>query len=110
MMGALATTAAADEPANVEFLRDIRPLFEQHCYECHGPRKQESGLRLDRRKAALAGGDLGSDIVPGKSSESRLVAALLGASEAISQMPPEREPLAREKIAMIEQWIDAGAD
>ncbi len=107
---AVATPVRADEPGEIDFVRDIRPLFEKHCYECHGAGKQESGLRLDRRDAALAGGDLGSDIVPGKSAESRLVAALLGASEAVSQMPPEREPLSRDQISLIERWIDAGAD
>jgi mono/diheme cytochrome c family protein len=104
------TTARAETPPAVDFARDIKPIFEKHCYECHGPNKQESGLRLDRREAALAGGDLGGDIVPGKSGESRLIAALLGASEAVSQMPPEKEPLPREQIALVERWIDAGAD
>jgi hypothetical protein len=26
--------------AAVDFARDIQPLFEKHCYECHGPKKQ----------------------------------------------------------------------
>src|SRR5262249_40946956 len=25
----------------------IRPLLSNHCFDCHGPQKQKSGLRLD---------------------------------------------------------------
>ena len=35
-------------PANkiVEFVRDIKPIFQQHCYACHGPGKDQGGLSL----------------------------------------------------------------
>jgi len=95
--------------AKIDFAKQIQPLFEKHCYECHGPRKQESGLRLDRKSAALKGGDLGITIQPGKSSESLLIKAVTGAAEEISQMPAEREPLAAEQIALLRAWIDQGA-
>ncbi|REK09969.1 MAG: DUF1549 domain-containing protein [Planctomycetota bacterium] len=104
---AAATTATAAEP--VDYGRDIRPLLETHCYECHGPVKQESGLRLDRRAGAFEGGDMGPSIVPGKGDQSLLVAVMLGASEAISQMPADREPLPPEQIALVREWIDQGA-
>ncbi len=106
----------ASEPAGkatvsaaVDFARDVQPLLAKHCYECHGAKKQESGLRLDQRAGAMAGGELGRDIVPHKSGDSRLVAALRGASEVISRMPPERDPLSPEQIALVERWIDEGA-
>ena len=105
------THSLADEPApaKVDFVRDIQPLFEKHCYECHGPKKQEAGLRLDRRAAALAGGDVGHDIVPGKSDESLLAVAIAGATEEVSRMPAKREPLSPAEIASIKSWIDQGA-
>ena len=43
--------------APVDFVRDVRPIFQKHCYECHGEKKQKSGLRLDVKAAALKGGD-----------------------------------------------------
>jgi mono/diheme cytochrome c family protein len=109
LLWALIEVATADEPAPVDFARDIQPLFEKHCYPCHGPQKQEAGLRLDDRDAALKGGDLGRDIVPGRSGESLLVGALMGASEAVSRMPEKAEPLAPAEIARIAAWIDQGA-
>ena len=96
--------------ADVDFGRDVRPLFEQHCYECHGTKKQEAGLRLDQRAAALQGGELGHDIVPGNSGESLLVKALEGTAADVSRMPEEREPLSGEQITLVKRWIDQGAN
>ncbi len=109
-----AARIAAEPPAGqpaapVDFARDVQPLFEKHCYECHGPKKQEGGFRLDQRAAALAGGELGGDIVPGKGAESLLVKALLGMSDEVTRMPAKREPLSAAEVARIKSWIDAGA-
>src|SRR5262245_31490359 len=59
--------------SKVDFARDIRPILEKNCFACHGAEKQKSGLRLDRKAQALAGGDSGKAIVPGKADDSPLV-------------------------------------
>ena len=51
-LGIGAGVRADDE---VDFNRDVRPILSEFCFACHGPDKQESGLRLDQRAAALAG-------------------------------------------------------
>src|SRR5438477_13204790 len=43
----------------IDFLKDIQPLFADHCYQCHGPKKQEASLRLDQKAAALQGSENG---------------------------------------------------
>ena len=40
----------------VDFERDIYPIFEEHCIECHGPDKQKSEFRIDQRSRLLRGG------------------------------------------------------
>ncbi len=45
--------------APVDFARDIQPILQTHCYECHGAKKTKAKLRLDRRAAAMKGGDTG---------------------------------------------------
>ena len=70
LAGVLATAATPS------FERDVASLLSTHCHACHGPRKQESGLRLDSRESALKGGDHGPALVPGKASESGIVLAI----------------------------------
>src|SRR5262245_32303560 len=67
-------SANAGEPEGVEvFESKIRPLLVEHCQKCHGAEKQWSGLRLDSRAAALAGGDNGPALVAGNPDDSELV-------------------------------------
>jgi Protein of unknown function (DUF1553)/Protein of unknown function (DUF1549)/Planctomycete cytochrome C len=89
-----------------DFESEIRPIFEQHCVGCHGPKKQESLLRLDGRRV-LVGGMSGEVVVPGRSGESLLVQHLTGASRP--RMPFEKPPLDAALVARIAAWIDAGA-
>ncbi|MCH7689274.1 MAG: hypothetical protein IH899_21805, partial [Planctomycetes bacterium] len=51
----------------------MRPLLGKHCFECHGPKKQQAGLRLDSREAMLKGNETGPAIVPGQPNKSRLI-------------------------------------
>ena len=37
----------ASEPVLTTFNRDIQPLLENHCYECHGEGKSKGGVTLD---------------------------------------------------------------
>ena len=80
------------------------------CYRCHGPKKQQGGLALHVQDRAMAGGDSGPAIVPGKSAESRLIRYVAGLVEDY-QMPPEDagKPLSSEQIGVLRAWIDQGA-
>src|SRR5262245_60233175 len=51
-----ATMTRATNPANVDYNRDVRPIFSENCYACHGPdqNKRKAGLRLDRKEDAFA--------------------------------------------------------
>ena len=92
----------------VDFYRDIEPLLKEKCQSCHGPAQQLSGLRLDDRKAALAGGNTGAVIKPGNSADSRLIHLVAGLSKEL-RMPLNGEPLTTEQIALLRGWIDQGA-
>ena len=70
-LSAAVFVGAADRP--VSFTSDIRPVFENTCWKCHGGAIQLSKLDLRTREAALKGGQKGAAIVPGKADESRLV-------------------------------------
>ena len=97
---------AATRP--VDFTKDIQPIFEASCWNCHGAKKQESGFRLDDRAAALKGGERGGDIVPGKSAESLLIHAVAGIHDDL-KMPKKGEKLSAEQVGLLRAWIDQGA-
>ena len=50
-------------PESVEFFeKSIRPILVENCAGCHGPKKQQAGLRLDTA-AGLAKGADGAAVV-----------------------------------------------
>jgi ankyrin repeat protein len=102
------TSLGVPDGTGINYEQEVRPILANRCFGCHGPRQQQSGLRLDLRQNALRGGDYGVVIVPGRSAESKLIQRLIG-SDAGLQMPPAGE-LPAEEIAVLRKWIDAGAD
>ncbi|HEY7057224.1 MAG TPA: PSD1 and planctomycete cytochrome C domain-containing protein [Vicinamibacterales bacterium] len=100
--------ATAAPAAQIDFARDIQPILESHCYECHGSKKTKNGLRLDRRGDAMKGGDTGPAIVPGDSEHSLVVRRLLGL-DGEDQMPKDKDPLPDAQVALIRAWINQGA-
>jgi hypothetical protein len=89
------------------FIEQVQPLLVLRCASCHGPEKAEGGLRLDSREAALAGGDSGPALVPGKPDESLLLMAVKRTHKII-EMPP-KDKLGKKDIAILERWIRDGA-
>ncbi len=107
--------ADADEPADsaktaneIDFEKQIKPLFAKHCIDCHKAEKNESGYRLDLGDLAIKGGDRGAAIVPGKSADSLLFQALIGKGD-VTAMPYEKPRLPDDQIELIRKWIDGGA-
>ena len=99
--------AAADE--HIDFVRDVRPILRQHCYDCHGPDVQKSGLRLDVKAAAWRGGELyGAAIVADSADDSPLF-AFVDDPEADLVMPPDGPRVPVHQRNLLRRWIDSGA-
>jgi hypothetical protein len=93
----------------IDFVRDVRPIFETHCYDCHSGDQRKSGLRLDVKSAAMKGGDHhGPDILPGNSKDSPLIHFITTDNED-QIMPPKGGRLSDEEIAILTTWIEEGA-
>jgi ankyrin repeat protein len=99
---------ASGPPQAVSYDEQVRPILAAKCFGCHGPRQQQSGLRLDLRQNALRGGDYGVVIVPGHADESKLIQRITGSSAGL-QMPPTG-PLEPHEIEILRAWIDRGAE
>ena len=97
----------AAEPVPYQVVKNI---FAKHCIACHGPQKSKSSLRLDSYAGIRKGSDSGAILVPKKSSESKIIHALLGNKKSVAKMPPEGEiHLGGADIALVQRWIDEGA-
>ncbi|MCC9608484.1 PSD1 and planctomycete cytochrome C domain-containing protein [Blastopirellula sp. JC732] len=104
---AIAAGAASAEP--VDFVRDVRPILQKHCYECHAGDVRKSGLRFDIRSEAMKGGEIyGASIVAGKPEESPLW-SFVADEEADLAMPPEGDRLTAADIGTLRRWIEEGA-
>jgi mono/diheme cytochrome c family protein len=103
------TVFAADADADgIEFFeRKVRPLFADHCFSCHGEKKQKGELRLDSPAAIRKGGESGEEIVPGEPEKSRLIVAV-GYLDADLQMPPKKR-LTERQVAELTEWVKLGA-
>ena len=105
--------ATADDPATIDFNRDVRPILSNHCWSCHGrdEASRKAGLRLDTRDAALAAGDSGRPaVVPGQHSASELVRRILSSDAAEVMPPPElQKPLTEQQQQILQRWIQQGA-
>lgn len=107
---ASASISADTHVAGVDFVRDVQPILQRYCYECHGTEKQKSGLRLDIKSEALAGGDgWGPSIVAQSAGESPLI-ELISTDDEDERMPPTGPPLSIADIQTLTRWIDEGAD
>ena len=108
----LAATSFAEE--RVQFNRDIRPIFSDTCFACHGPdeNKVKGKLRLDSLAAAQRGGKSGEPaITPGHPEKSLAMKRLL-TTDADDHMPPAdfHKVLSKEQVALVERWIKEGAE
>jgi mono/diheme cytochrome c family protein len=112
-MASLATKLPSAAKKTVSYTKDIKPLFEKTCVNCHGPKKRPKGkFRIDTRELALKGGSEGVSIIPGKSDKSPLTYYI--AYQVVDyEMPPEGKKdypkLNKDQIGLVRAWIDQGA-
>ena len=99
-----AATAAAKEPA--DFTGGAGLVFERHCVQCHNDAEKKGGLSLATAKTALAGGESGPIIEPGKPDSSLILDFITGDKP---EMPKGKPPLKAAEVESIRQWITAGA-
>ncbi len=97
----LALTAA--DAADVQFQRDVAPIFQSHCLRCHGPGKASGDFSI------VSADDLVKKefLVPGDPDSSHLLALITGDEP---EMPKEGRPLSDVQVETIRQWVLQGAD
>jgi hypothetical protein len=112
-----AELVAALLPAEVSFNDHIQPVLSEYCYHCHGPdsgtrEPKSEPLRLDRPEDAFAPREDGRPvIIKGKPAESLLVELIRSKDPDVVMPPPKsHKTMSEREIALIERWIEQGAE
>jgi Protein of unknown function (DUF1549)/Protein of unknown function (DUF1553)/Planctomycete cytochrome C len=101
--------AAAEKPSPeaVKFFEErVRPVLLQRCVECHGAKKQKSGLRVDSLIALQRGGDHGPALNLDRPDDSLLL-RVIGPGQPFA-MPPKDKLPPRER-GDLQAWVRMGA-
>ena len=93
----------------VDYSKEVKPILQSKCILCHGPLRNEGGLRLDFSGGIAKGGDRGPSVIANDLAGSLLIQAIEGMSSDIKRMPEDGEPLSETQIQILRQWITEGA-
>jgi hypothetical protein len=109
----LAITSVSSASAEVDFNRDIRPIFTAKCTECHGGVKAAAGVSFVYREQVIGyESDSGRAVVKPLSPSGSELYLRITTDDLDDRMPPadEHEPLSKEEINTIREWIESGAE
>jgi hypothetical protein len=94
---------------SIDYFKDVQPILEAKCTECHRGAKAKGGLHLDSLTSAIKGGKSdGAAVEPGKPDHSSLISRITTTDED-EIMPPKGKPLNKDEIAILTTWIKEGA-
>ena len=92
------------------FQRDIAPILERVCTQCHNPDKQKAELLLTTPEGIRKGGQNGVVLVPGDPDNSPLLVRCLLPLHHDDHMPPAEKPQpTAAELATLRAWIAGGA-
>ena len=99
--------------AALDYERDIMPIFEGKCYDCHSAsaEKVKGGLRLDDPRHFFQRFKKSEVVIPGNWDASYLFVVVTRAPDHKEAMPPKNkgESLTPEEILKVANWIYEGA-
>ncbi len=98
------TEAVVGESGEVSFSRDILPVLQSRCINCHGGQRTSEGLDMKTYQALMAGSQNGSIVTPGDAANSLFVTL-----SAEGKMPKRGPKLTPAEIKLLTDWVNAGA-
>ncbi|MFN3244870.1 MAG: c-type cytochrome domain-containing protein [Planctomycetota bacterium] len=112
-------TAQSNKP-KVDFAKDIFPIFEKHCTECHqatyvdenGRKRRPKGRVMLDTLANIQKSKRGKLIIAKKPDDSMLMESITLPADDEDRMPPPKKgpPLSDKQVELIKRWIEEGAD
>jgi cytochrome c len=108
----LGAVGAQEDPAKPEYYTTkVKPIFDANCARCHAGLNRRGGLNMETRAGLLKGGHDGTVLIPGDPDKSLLVRLIrhAGPADDPMDMPPKKPKLSDADIAVVAQWVKAGA-
>ncbi|MDZ4287488.1 MAG: PSD1 and planctomycete cytochrome C domain-containing protein [Prosthecobacter sp.] len=102
-------SAAVTGRGAVDFAKEVHPVLQRACFECHGAEQAKSGLRLHTQETFRAGGKNGPVVTPNDPAHSELLRRISLPRSDKEAMPKRGTPLTQAEIALIREWVAAGA-
>jgi hypothetical protein len=109
--------AAVSLPEKVSFNEHVQPILSEYCYHCHGPdsgtrEPKKSPLRLDRVEDAFVLRDDGTPVIIKGDPKKSLLVQRMHSKDPDEIMPPPKshKTMNADQIAVIERWIEQGAE
>lgn len=96
--------SAGSSSSNVSFSKDVMPILQNSCINCHGGQKTEKGLDMTSYNALMAGSQRGAVVVPGNAANSSFVHLVVNGN-----MPKRGQKLSADQIQILTDWVNAGA-
>ena len=93
----------------VSFTKDIKPLLEARCINCHHAGALLGDLNLENRELAFKHRAKGPVITPGSSDKSPFYLVLTLPEGDRKAMPPTGHRISPAETGLIKRWIDQGA-
>lgn len=84
-------------------------LLEAKCWRCHGSEKGKGDLRLHTAEFLAQGGEDGVVVIAGNAEASRMIQAVKRGDPDTAMPPKDKDALTPDEIAILSQWIQAGA-
>ena len=109
-------TASSTINAAVDFDKQVKPLLEAKCINCHAApyksgsrtKKPKAGLRIDTRENLLKGSDDNKVIKIGDVGKSLFYQRSILPADHDDIMPPKGDPLNKVELSVLKEWIDSG--
>ena len=89
--------------------KDILPIIQKRCTECHGKEKQKGKLRLDSFAELMKGADGEAIFVASKPGESPIHMRIMLPDSDDDRMPPKGNRISQPVADLIKRWIEQGA-
>ena len=101
-------------PKDLEYNKNILPILEARCWDCHGKGVAKGGVAFDHVAELIVKEPLVKSkqvpiILAGKPASSAMMKAIQKPMTAKGHMPPKGARLMADQIALIEAWIQQGA-